>query len=233
MKEITGRLLYTYEEFAKAIDILKKLRSTLREEDVSCINAIIILLTACCIEGKLEEIALSSLELSFLVNVDKNRKDSSKYIPLTKPHDYSELLHNLSDDLQKRIFLSTGIDKFDELIKLITNKAFKEDSIIKQVLESIKVLFHFRNGLAHGKRIATFSVKNEDKNTEEITLGTYKIVEDFLIKKNLIKNKIINLKSFDILFSNDVANFFLSEAEIFINRLNQMFINGEVILHAF
>ena len=131
------------------------------------INSTIILLSAACIEGFLVECLLS-----YAIG---NRFASKETFEGRLDHDFL-----------KRVSKAMFRD-FPELFTLTLGKPLEELIENKDLIGGVKLLFNFRNGIAHGRSVVyqTYALDLEDDVDYEMG-SQYKAIYDYLEKRNLI-----------------------------------------------
>lgn len=168
------------------------------------INFSIILASACYVEGNFERILLKNINAA---------------IPTTDP-----LQIRLMDDLRVRVARTTGSDGYNDIFELVVGS--KANKLIgdPQLWDNIKTLFFFRNVIAHGRAVGykLHFPAGVGGYWEEEFAGGYKKVEDFLLQKKLLDSRHIEEDSNWHYFSDPIADFFWSEAAIFVQKLNQL-----------
>jgi hypothetical protein len=144
---------------------------SLSAEIRSGINFSIVLGLACYIEGYLER---------FLLRVVNSVNEQSV-----------SLLQRLLDDFRLKISSTTGSEGYDQLFALALGKKASEIVDDRDLWETVKVLFLFRNVIAHGRAVGylLYFPPEVGGYWEERFSGGYKKVEDFLIKKGLLNSR--------------------------------------------
>jgi len=219
MKKITYYKCETTDLLKAAIDLFLKIRNekhkSLSEDEIMGINYSIILNTACIIEGKLE-IILSSI-VYFYEKVYMSVKFDKKYDSSL----INGFYNNTIADLKNRVSKTTGINNYIGLIELLISD-YKISPEMKELNESINVLFEFRNVLAHGRMIKAETETNMpypdyvEKEIMEYFKGGYKKTEDYLFKNKLIDSKFLDIEKNDFYFSNIVADHFLKQSQKYL-----------------
>lgn len=209
--------------YSVMIEELYKLRVkfTNNQTQNSAINLSIILHSACWTESVLENKLLMVLKHyregynNIHIEDFVTRKTLNRY--------YERLEKHFDSSIRK----TSGIEKFDNMFEILLGKSFSKDERIKAKLESIKVLFQFRNMIAHGREIHAVerSISDDKSDLTETFRGGYKKVEDYLIKKKFIDEKFIESKNLDMYFSDGVADHFFICAKSFIECIDE-FIQG-------
>src|SRR5712671_147501 len=154
---------------------LQKQRSTFKTEKhfaelnerLRGINATIILLSAACIEGFLVECLLS-----YAIG---NRFSSKNTFE-------GRLDHAFLKQVSKAMFRD-----FPELFTLTLGKPLEQLITDKPLIEGVKFLFNFRNGIAHGRSVVyqTYAIDLEDDVDYEME-NQYKAIHEYLEEKRLI-----------------------------------------------
>lgn len=158
------------------------------------INSSIVLLSASCIEGFLVE-CLQSFEFAF------HAKDTFE--------------KRLRHDYYERVSKST-FNEISGFFTIALGKSLSELMKKKPIHKDIEILFRFRNGLAHGRSVEhrSYSEYGSDQSTWEFeTWGSYKIVEQYLIEKELCSKEQVGKQD---LFSNGIADHFAALIEPYI-----------------
>ncbi len=169
----------------------------------SAINLNIILCSACFVEGFLED--RSKLLLGYYQAIYE--EFDFKEFELRKAKNV--FFNNVIKFLNQRISQSTGINNYNAMFELLTDASFKNDDAISPLIEGINVLYQFRNVIAHGRQIHLYEVDAYfTDGQEEVYNGGYKKAETYLIKKGLISNKIKDVCSSQIYFTNEIADHF-------------------------
>lgn len=180
-------------------------------ESITCkklnaaINLNIILCSACFVEGFLED--RGKLLLGYYQEI--YGEIDFKEFELRKPKNV--FLNNIIEFLNRRISQSTGIDNYNAIFELLTDKSFKTDDTISPFMEGINVLYQLRNVIAHGRQIHFYEVDAYfTDGMEEVYNGGYKKAETYLMKKGLLSDKIKDVGSSQIYFTNEIADHFNS-----------------------
>ncbi len=128
------------------------------------------------------------------------------------------------NDLRQRVSKTTGSDGYDEIFALVVGKKANEILGNPALWENIRMLFFFRNVIAHGRAVGykLYFPPGVGGIWDEEFSGGYKKVEDFLLRKELIQSRHIEEASNWHYFSDDVANFFWSAASTFVAELNKV-----------
>jgi len=155
-------------------DVLKPAECAKNYEKNRGINATIILLSALTIEGFLVECL-------------------STYAMGKRFSDKSTFEGRLDHDFLNRISTATFGD-FPDLFRLTLGKPLSELITNNSLLESVRILIKFRNGLAHARSVVYASYDNEFRNhigqmdgfTSYEMESQYRDVHEYLEKNNLI-----------------------------------------------
>jgi len=143
-------------------------------------NATIILLSAACVEGFLVECLKS-----FAIGYRFSQKDTIE--------------GRLDHDLLKRIS-TARFREFPDLFRLMLGKPISELVPQRKLIEGVKVLIDFRNGIAHARSII-YETRAEDleDDVEYEIEKQYKEVHNYLQKENLVyrDEEIFNDKTAD------------------------------------
>lgn len=191
---------------------------------LSAINMNIILCLACYLEGILEDRGNMLLGYN---NVIHNTVNLDEF-ELRKP--FNVIHHNISDFFHHKISQTTGIDNFDKIFEIFLDESLKQNSNIKPLIEGINVLFQLRNVIAHGRQAYAYEIEAYYTNgVEEHFNGGYKKAEEYLIKKNLISQKFVDMESVEIYFSNDISNHFFDLVQNFIIEVDNFIKNNLII----
>jgi hypothetical protein len=146
------------------------------------INAAIILLSAACIEGFLVE-CLLSFEIG------------TQFSPRAT---FDDRLHH---DFRKRI-LTASFGDFQELFVLALGEPLSKFISNPPLIEGVKILIDFRNGIAHARSVGYQTCATESENEFKLEIGNqYRQVHKHLESKKLIKGN-------DDFFTVAVADYF-------------------------
>lgn len=155
----------------------------------SGINFSIILCAACFLEGFFERHLVGALD---------------KSVKPTNP-----LHQRLLEDSRKRARATMGSENYDQMFELVFGK--KASALCDQeTWEAIRILFHFRNMLAHGRAIeyTTYWPPGAGGIWQEEFDGNYAKVQTFLLKKGLIEEEHIRQDDNWYYFQDPVADYF-------------------------
>lgn len=195
-----------YAELAEFLLITRTKQET--KSLKSALNMNLILACACYVEGVMEKTAKSALGYHRLVY---NEIDIPQ-LELRKP--MNMYFRRMEADIYQRVSQATGVDNYDRLFELLLGISFKNDDVIKMILEPLQVLFQLRNVIAHGKEISAYKVSAYWNNNvfEENFLGGYKKAENFLVKKGLLKERYTDAECVEYIFIDEVADYFYGVA---------------------
>lgn len=178
------------------------------------INYSILFNSACYVEGVLEEILKDIL-----------KKKREVFNSISKPDFYARKTMNffytsIEKDIETRIARATGLESYNTIFKLLTQKNISDFPSVKPLMEGINVLFQFRNVLAHGREISAqlVSTYRVDEYTEHYS-GGYKKAEDYLLKKGLIQKTIYECNEPGMYFTKDIADHFWNLSKIFLKEI--------------
>ena len=160
------------------------------------VNATIILISAACIEG-------------FLVECLKTYTIGNKFA--SKDTFEGRLAH----DLQNR-FSTATFGNFPHLFSLTLGKPISELILDKDLLQGVKTLIDFRNGIAHARSVVYESdVWDKEGPIEYDVESQYQTVHKYLEQKNLT----INDEDF---FTNSVADHFAGLVKSYLNAVVEL-----------
>jgi hypothetical protein len=164
------------------------------------INFSIVLGATCFVEGSLESILLSQIPES---------------------DDQSPLVRRLLADLRQRVGMTTGAERFNNLFALVAGRTALALVNDQELWEATKVLFHFRNMIAHARavRYDLLSPPGIGGYWEEEFSGGYKQVEDFLLRKGMIESRHVEEADNLFYFRDNVADFFWDKACRFVEAI--------------
>lgn len=137
----------------------------------SGINFGIVLGAACYIEGCCEHLLLKSTVLG------RRLTDS--------------LESRLLDELTVRISLATGAERFNEMFALVTGTKASGMLTTPALWETVRILFHFRNMIAHGRSVTYSWVNVAPVGIAPTTdfSGGYQKLQDYLLAKSLLTER--------------------------------------------
>lgn len=182
------------------------------------INISLILMSAFCVEGKIE------YELKELI---KHRLSVMRKIGVDKFYErriFNTFMNNIEDYLNSRIERTTGVDNFGSFLELLSHKRTPAKFSDYPNWEGMRVLFNFRNVLAHARETSarrTSAWWFEGDWRDEFS-GGYKLAEDYLLKKMQINGRFIEKGSVEHLFTNKVADHFLSLSKSFTKYISKL-----------
>ena len=157
------------------------------------INATIVLLSAACIEGFLVE----SLTWQVLFNREKS----------------TAFQRRMEDALSCRISKAT-FDEFPDLFRVVLGKPLSDLISDKSLLEGVRALITFRNGVAHAR--STHYVIDDESDPNEIKFevdGQYEVLDKYLISKNLRQPQS------QVIYTDEIADHFADLVEPYINEV--------------
>lgn len=183
------------------------------------INISLILTSACCLGGRIEQ------ELKDLI---RHRGSVIGNIVVDKFYQrriLNTLMLNLEDYLNSRVERTTGADNFGAFLELLSYKRTPDKFVEYPNWEGIRVLFNFRNVLAHGREGTVKRTKAwwSEGDWKDDFAGGYKLAEDYLKKKKLVHGRFIEKGSVEHLFTNRVADHFVAESKKFAKYISKIF----------
>ncbi|MDT4375822.1 hypothetical protein RO787_21055 [Blautia coccoides] len=194
-------------------EYLMSLRDTAPEHIQIGINYNIILNSAMIFEGEMEQLLHSIVTRYEEIYVrDMGHGEIKENLVLSKS--FRSFVNGIFKNTMQQISKNTGYNNYKNmLIQLIDDYVIPAE--MKQFEEGIVTLFEFRNVLAHGRSL-NFEIKTHlpyptyhVENVEEDFRGGYKRTEEYLLKKKLINQKIIESENFYSILTNDVCNHFV------------------------
>lgn len=168
------------------------------------LNFCIILDAACYLEGIFESFLRAVLECR---RAELNRVEIEDFETRRAVHGY---YNRLEEDLSSQISRSVGAAGYAETFELLLGESLNKLKDVAPVWEKITVLFHFRNVLGHGRRVFAqrFQPRRpEDGATEDFT-GSYRAVENYLLKARLLDKRFMEAHSEYVFFSDAIADHF-------------------------
>ncbi len=197
------------------IEFLRTQRKTLSRSEKRSrmgINLSIILTTACVIEGKLES------DLKTLIEHRKHVLREIEAKDFYHRRIYNTFINNVEDHLTNQVERVTGIDNFESFFDLLSYKRMPSKYNEYPNWEGVKVLFNFRNVLAHGREVTAQRISAWwlEVDWKDDFSGGYKITENYLLKKKLITKRFIEEDSIDHFFTNKIADHFYSISKGFL-----------------
>ena len=200
---------------------LQKQRKQVPRKDRSTrigINIALILTSACFVEGKVEQ------ELKELI-IHRNSVIRGVDVKgLYERRILNSVMGNLEDYLMSRVKRTTGIENFGSFLELLSYKRTPEKFSDFPNWEAIRVLFNFRNVLAHGRECSGRRTKAwwTEGDWKDEFAGGYKLTEDYLYKNNLIRIRFISSESIEHLFTNKVADHFVVQSKSFCRHISRI-----------
>jgi hypothetical protein len=219
-----------FQFYKTMIDYLVLQRKTIESDELRiAINMNIILDCSCYLEGVLENRAKEVLNYY----ADLYRNVNIPEFEIRKP--INTFFYALKDDCEQRISKCTGVDKYNEIFKLLLVNDLKSEPLIEKNMESIRVLGQLRNVIAHGREInAHILVTNREEMTGEETFnGGYKNAEDLLLKKEIISERFIEREDVGELFSDNTADYFLNITNEFVKGLDNYINENKKVVDIF
>lgn len=182
------------------------------------INISLILTSACVVEGRVEQ------ELKELI---RHRNSVIRGLDAEKLYErriLNSVMSNLEDYLNSRVERTTGIENFGSFLELLSYKRTPATFSDYPNWEGIRVLFNFRNVLAHGRECSGRRTKAwwVEGDWKDEFAGGYKLTEDYLFKKKLIKGRFISKGSVEHLFTNTVADHFVVQSKRFCRHISRI-----------
>ena len=116
--------------------------------------------------------------------------------------------NRLEQDLSGQIGRSVGAAAYAETFELLFGEPLNKLKEIAPLWEPITVLFHFRNVLGHGRRVFAQRFRPrrpEDGVTEDFT-GSYRAVENYLLKARLLNKRLTEAHSEYVFLSDAIAD---------------------------
>lgn len=216
---------YKHQIWAYLIDtieyLLKIEENTITQEVAIGINYSVMLNITCLVEGfteaKLKE--LLNFKLGILKEVD--RSDFNKRIH------YNTFIHSVESDIEQRISRCTGLNNYDFLYELLTDKKLSSYESFKEIWEGLKVLFNFRNVIAHGREVSASRIAPSWIGEQwcEHFNGGYKALETYLAKNKFIEKSFIESQTAKIFFKRNIVEHFWSLANIYIEKLDEVILD--------
>jgi len=182
------------------------------------INISLIFMSACCIESRVER------ELKELIRHRRRVIGGVEVEKFYQRRILNTFMNNMEDYLDSRVERTTGIDNLGAILELLSYKRTPVKFSDYSNWEGIRVLFNFRNVLAHGressaKRTQAWWVEGDWK--DDFT-GGYKLTEDYLFKKKLIKGRFFEKGTIEHLFTNRVTDHFVIQSMIFSRYISRI-----------
>lgn len=187
------------------------------------INYSILLNMACYVEGYTESILKELLAFKKSILHKFEIEDFN-----TRIH-YNTFINSIISDIDNRISRATGFDNYDLVYELLTENKLSAFDNIKPFWESVQVLFHLRNVIAHGREInaSRLSAYWIDEPYKEIFNGGYKKAESYLKKHKLIDKGFFESESVEIFFTREIVEHFWTIIKQFIENV-RVVIDDEV-----
>lgn len=137
-----------------------------------------------------------------------------------------KLLGSAFHHLKEYSSKGTGMDHYINAFKMLIPES--DLTPLNPYEEGIKVLFQFRNVIAHGRAIRfeersyfTYpDYENETKKEVDFT-GGYKKAQEYLIKKGLLDKPVTESHDFRALFSNEICDHLIQVESDFIDTLEK------------
>jgi len=222
MQKIVHYISYTTDILESSIDLFIRIRKnnlSLEPNDERMgINYSIILNSACLLESKLEGLLMK------LVYHYRNAKIKDNSANFRSSPDVNVFFNNMIDDMRSRVSRTTGINNYLDMFELLIDN-FELSVKAKELVEGIKVLFQFRNILAHGRMFVAETItdmpypKYEEENITEIFKGGYRQTDDYLAKKKIIDKSFFERGSIKDYFVDEVADFFYNLSLDFFSEI--------------
>lgn len=115
---------------------------------------------------------------------------------------------------------SRGFEEISSLFKVATGKSLYEVVKDPELHETVKILFKIRNGLAHGRSIEYETFANyETWGFDHEFSGSYKEVEDYLIKNRLLKKRFADGGSGWDYFTDSIADHFIDLISVYPKKV--------------
>jgi hypothetical protein len=188
----------------------------------SGLNFSIVLGSACYVEGVLETLLRTILQCrrSEFNSVEIGDFDLRRAI--------NTFFQRVETELAGDIGRATGAAGYDDMFALIAGHRLSDLMGVKPLWEGITVLFNFRNVLGHGREVSArhYAGGIPGGFKEEFT-GGYRIVEDYLRKKQLLSRKFVDAHSEFLYLSSDIADHFWQLARALPNAAIASLPDGE------
>jgi hypothetical protein len=115
-----------------------------------------------------------------------------------------------------RVQRSSGFEEISSLFKVAHGKSLAESVKKPELHETVRILFKFRNGLAHGRSIEYDTFANHQTlSFDHEFSGSYKDVEDYLVKKHFVKKAFTDGGSGWHYFTDAVADHFINVISVY------------------
>jgi hypothetical protein len=182
------------------------------------INISLIVTSACFVEGRVEH------ELKELI---RHRNNVIRGVDVDRFYErrmLNSVMGNIEDYLNARVERTTGIENFGSFLELLSYKRTPAKFSDYSNWEGIRVLFNFRNVLTHGRQCSARRTKAwwVEGDWKDEFAGGYKLAEDYLVKKKLIKGRFIAKGSIEHLFTNKVADHFVTQSKRFCRHISKI-----------
>jgi hypothetical protein len=131
------------------------------------------------------------------------------------------LQKRLLADLRETVSATTGSERYDSLFKTVTGRKASALVADNALWEAIRVLFHFRNVIAHARAV-NYTLRfpaGVGGYWEEEFSGGYKKLEDYLRARNMIDSRHIEEADDFFYFRDEIADLFWGKALAFVNTL--------------
>lgn len=207
--------------FEEHVVFLTRQRKLLSRRDRTTrigINASLILTSACCVEGRIEQ------ELKQLIRHRCSIIGKIDVAGFYERRILNSFLGNIEDYLNSRVERTTGVDNFGAFVELLSYKRTPNRFSDYPNWEGVRVLFNFRNVLAHAREASARRTNAwwVQGDWEDDFGGGYKLTEDYLLKKKLINGRFIEKGTVHHLFTNKVADHFLSLSKSFASYVSKI-----------
>jgi hypothetical protein len=193
-----------------AVDFISGVRDANLDHVVRAgLNFSIVLGSACFLEGTLETV------LKGLLQYRRSVFDKATVRGEELRGSMYAFYGRIEDDLSNRIGRSTGANGYDDTFRLLHGLSLHELDGVRPLWEAVTVLFQFRNVLGHGreviaKRFSGFSVEGGER--EEFP-GSYRRVEEYLLKAGLLDRRFVDAHDEYLLLSDSIADHFWDMAK--------------------
>ncbi|WP_431471630.1 hypothetical protein I5168_09615 [Nonlabens sp. SCSIO 43208] len=202
--------------------IIKQRDLDINNDNLIGINSSIILSLTSLIESFNKELMISWVK--FHLSESKTEFDiDSDGMPIWDDTMGDYLLERLSDELILEIE-SSEWNKQLKLFTKITNDELKR-IIKKDTLIGMNQLFNYRNILTHGNKLSLIEWINNNKTTERLEPNKFEAIFSFLKQQNLIEGKLKDIKAniFELTFSNNVIDYFISIINLYLEEVKESF----------
>jgi hypothetical protein len=188
--------------------LAKQRNANLSKEVKAGLNFSIILGSACLLEGILEA------TLKVLLAHRAKIYYQIKIEPLEHRRSMNLFYQRLEKELEARIERSVGAAGYDEMFSIILGTRLSQLEYVALLWETVTALFHFRNSLGHGREIiargivAYYAGESVLKPVLELEKYSHRQVEEYLLKKKLLKSKFIHNHDGYLFLSDKIADHF-------------------------